>query len=276
MGRAATSYGRYQVPEPPSALRCLHFHQGGPLREVDHEPKMAVLDQEDLLAQGIRVSSFIPGAQDVDALGSCTANATTVALSNVLSEAEFAEFIGRDGSPNPIYTDTRAAEVAAICFYHQCTDQTGSTAEEWPPTDCGSSGPYIVSMLERLGLASGAKIAHAGEDLVSLMQTDGVLMGSPWLQVWEQPDSEGFIDGDGSLKILEEQIREGVAGGHETYLCKIVQLAFLPSGLVDPEHTILEGRNSWTSAWGHGGNYRVHLSTLVRIAAQCDFRQLIA
>lgn len=74
------AYGRFQVAEAPSALRALHFHTTEKLKTVDHEPKVAVLDQEDLLAQGIRVSQFIQGAKDVDALGSCTAQATVAKL----------------------------------------------------------------------------------------------------------------------------------------------------------------------------------------------------
>lgn len=272
-------YGRYQVPEPPSALLSLHAHAGGGLKPVDHEPKMGVLDQQNLLAQGIRVSEFIPGAQDVDALGSCTANATTVALSNVLDRDVFALFIrdlGRVDGDLAVYVATAAAERAAIGFYHRCTDQTGNPGQEWPPTDCGSSGPYIVSELEALKLITGQRIAHGADNLVSLMQRDGVLMGSPWLNAWEEPTPDGFIDGDGSASTLQRQIGLGIAGGHETYLCAVEKLVVSPAGHVDPYRTILRGRNSWSASWGDHGCYRVHLSTLVTLGGHCDFRQIRA
>lgn len=275
-------YGRIQVPEAPSALLSLHVHDGTtPLKEVDYETPLGVLDQSDLLEQGIHTSRFIPDCMtDADALGSCTANATLEALAVLLSEAAFLAFckqiINSTYADHPEnYEQTAALERAAIAFYHCCTDQTGQPAEEWPPTDCGSSGPYIVTELQRLGVVSGAKLATAGESLVSLMQTGPVLMGSPWFYAWEEPDAQGFIDGDGSPGAIEASINSGVAGGHETTLVAIEKLTLLPTGHVDPLNTVIRGRNHWTKSWGADGCYRVHLSTLVAIGGQCDFRQLV-
>jgi hypothetical protein len=264
-----TKFGRYQVAEAPSALMRLHWHTGTELKTVDHEPRVGVLDQEDLLAQGIRVSSFIPGAQDADALGSCTANATTSALSNALPQAEFLKATGAAS-----YADTKSAEEWAIRFYHQCTDQTGDPAQEWPPTDCGSSGPFIVSELQHLGLATADKIAHGADNIVSLMQTDGLLAGIPFLNAWMQPDSAGFVDGDGSPETLRTQIEQGVAGGHEIYLSAVEQVV-MDGRHVDPAKTVLRFRNSWTAGWGDHGSARFHLSTLVALGHYCDFRQLV-
>lgn len=267
-----TKFGRYQVAESFSALARLHHYSGATaLKAVEHMPPLGVLDQEDLKAQGIDVSTFIAGAtKNIDALGSCTANATTVALSNALSQAEFLHTT-RAGS----YNDTVGAERWAITFYASCTHQTGDTSTEWPPTDCGSSGPYIVSELEALGLASGDRIAHGADNIVSLMQTDGVLVGSPWFESWMEPDAHGFIDGDGSASALETAIRSGVAGGHETYHWGIEHLALTATGAVDPFNTIMLARNSWSSSWGDAGNFRYHLSTLVMLGQYCDIRQLV-
>ena len=271
MSREATAYGRFQVPEAPSALRAIHWHRGGKLRSVDHEPKVGVLDQEDLIAQGIDTSKLIPGAKKVNALGSCTANATTAALSNLLSEAEFLKLTGCSS-----YDDVVTAEEWAIGFYHRCTDQTGQPAQEWPPTDCGSSGPYIVEELQTEKLASGAQIAHGARNIVSLMQTDGLLIGSPFLNAWEEPSANGFIDGNGTLAELERAISLGVAGGHETYWSAIEKIAFDNLGRVDPFGTIIRGRNSWTKSWGDAGSYYCHLSTFVALGQYCDWRQLQA
>ena len=269
MSRPQTSYGRFQAPESPSSLMRLHFHAGQPLKTADHEPKVAVLDQEDLIAQGIHVSSFIPGAKDVDALGSCTANATTAALSNLLPEENFLHLIeGTD------YNSTVAAEEWAIGFYHRCSDQTGDPSQEWPPTDCGSSGPYIVQELQREGLISGDQIAHGAQNIVSLLQSGCIIQGTPWLNAWEQPDPQGFIDGNGSLSTLEAQIRQGVAGGHETVLSAVEKLALSATGKVIAAQTVIRIRNSWTAGWGDHGSCRVHLSTLEAIGSSCDFRQL--
>lgn len=264
-------YGQYHVAETPSSLMRLHFHSGGALKEVDHEPKVGVLDQQDLLKQGIRVSEFIPGAKDVDALGSCTANGTTAAVSNILSEAAF---LGLTKAKS--YQDVVAAEKWAIGFYHACSDQTGNPAQEWPPTDCGSSGPYIVQMLEHLKLIRSDRIAHGAQNIVSLMQTDGLLAGFPFMNIWEQPDADAFIDGNGTAEDLQQAIRLGVAGGHETYLSAIEKLTVSATGQVDPFNTVIRARNSWSPTWGDHGSYRVHLSTLAMLGNHADFRQLVA
>ncbi len=276
-------YGRYQVAEAPSALLSFHFHDGStPLREVDNETPLGVLDQSDLLAQGIHTSRFIPGCKvDAPALGSCTANTAMEALAKLLPEAEFLalckRLIDHAASNAPTsYADVVGAERAAIAFYSRCTDQTGDPSTEWPPTDCGSSGPYIVELARALGVVAGEKIATAGESLLSLMQTGIVMMGSPWFYKWEEPDAQGFIDGNGSIPAIEESIRSGVAGGHETSLTAIEKLALLPTGHVDLVNTVLRGRNHWTKPWGDQGCYRIHASTLVAISGACDFRQLTA
>lgn len=267
-----SKFGRYHVPEPLSRLNRLHFHRGEPLTTVDHEPPISVLDQEDLLQQGIDCSAFIPGAApNLDALGSCTANATTAALSNVLDEQSFFETTGASS-----YTDTKGLEIFAIKFYDACTHQTGDPAQEWPPTDCGSSGLYCVDELERMKLVSGDKIAVGPQNIVSLLQTGGVMLGSPWFNAWMNPDVHGFVDGNGSLTYLEEALKSGVAGGHETYACAVEALQLTETGQVIPEATVIRVRNSWTSSWGDHGCYRIHLSTWAYLQNYCDFRQLVA
>jgi hypothetical protein len=275
-------YGRFQAAESPSALLDLHLTPpGATLKEVDHETPLGVLDQSDLIKQGIHCSRFIPGCRtDPPALGSCTANATLEALARLLPLSAFLSVCKRlinstYANPPKGYTDVVGAERAAIAFYHVCTAQTNDPSQEWPPTDCGSSGPYIVSELQRLGVISGQRIAHSGEDLISLLQADCVLMGSPWFFAWEEPDAQGFIDGDGSSSALEACIRSGVAGGHETTLVAIEKLTLLPTGHVDPRRTVLRIRNHWTKPWGDEGCCRVRLSTLNAIGGSTDYRQLV-
>ena len=268
----STAYGRFQAPEPPSALACLVTHDGTTeLKTVDWEPKVAVLDQQDLIAQGIFVDTFIPGAQRVNALGSCTANATTAAYSNITSETEFMRVTGATS-----FADAVGAEKWAITFYHICTDQTGDPSQEWPPTDCGSSGPFIVSELTTLKLISTANIAHGADNLCYLLQSGGVLQGTPFLYAWEEPGPDHFVDGDGSYATLQSQLRQGVAGGHETYISAIEKITVLPTGHVDPFNTVLRVRNSWSKSWGDSGSFYIHLSTLVALGSYCDFRQIVA
>jgi hypothetical protein len=251
----------------------LHLRTATTLTTSTHLPPLAVLDQEDLTAQGIDLQTLVSGARQVAALGSCTANATTAAMS-CLGLGDFERYTAALGRAPVAMTDAVAAEEAAICFYHRCTYETGTPATEWPTVDCGSSGPYIVQELEALGVIAGAQIAHGPTNIASLLQSGPVLMGSPWFQAWETPGALGMIDGDGSADAVQAAVGSGVAGGHETLLFGIEAIELTPSGLVTPAATIIVGRNSWSRSWGDDGNYRLHLSTLAMLGAYCDFRQL--
>lgn len=266
-----TKLGRLAVAEPPSTLRTLHHHDGSPLHTVDHEPPLAVLDQEDLLSQGIRTSQIVLGASDVDALGSCVFNATTAHLSGVLDQPTFQRVTGAVG-----YGDTLSAEEYAIRLYHATTDLTGDPSSEWPPTDCGSSGLFVCKELEAQKVIAGHKTAVGADNLVSLLQGGTVIVGQPWFQSWFTPGPGAFVDGDGSAGALEASIESGVAGGHETCISAVERLEFTPAGLVDPFNTVLRVRNSWSSSFGDHGSYRIHASTYVMLGGYCDFRQMQA
>lgn len=266
-----TLFGRFHAPEPLSNLAALHRYTGTGLRAVDHEPKVGVLDQEDLFAQGIDTSVLVPGAPKADALGSCTEQANHSALSNVMTEARFFSFTGASS-----YDDVVGVEKSAIVSYARCTHQTGDPSQEWPPTDCGSSGQYIVSDDVSQGLVKGAALAHDAESICSLLQSDGLLVGQPFLNAWMEPDSKGFIDGDGSYSRFQSDMEQGVAGGHETYWSAIEAIHLTASGLVDANKTVIRARNSWSKNWGDKGSYRFHLSTFLYIVNYCDFRQLQA
>lgn len=285
-----TSFGRFQVAEPPSKMALFHFHRDDvALKEVDWWPKCAILDQEDLAAQGINVASFIPGAaQGVNALGSCTAQTFIEWASWALPVEEFTKLIAAllalVGLTVPvyaqgadIYSDTKTLEIAAIVFYFRCTHQTGSPAQEWPPTDCGSTGLYVFEEGQRIGAVAGEQLAHGAANIVSLMQHGPLLGGIPFLNAWMQPlASDNYcVDGDGAVNTLREQIAEGVAGGHELLFPKIAQLAVV-AGQVDPLHTIIEFPNHWSRNWADQGRARIHLSTFVTLGQYCDFRRFLA
>jgi hypothetical protein len=267
-GMGATKYGRYQVAETPHSLLSLHVRTAESLREVEWTPPLGVLDQEDLVEQGIHVATLVPGAKEVDALGSCVANAGTAALSAVLPQERFFAVSGCAS-----YTDVVTAEKFAIQLYHYLTDETGDPSTEWPPTDCGSSGPYLVEGLVRKGLIAGAQVASGADNIVSLLQGGGVVQGTPFFTAWETPDEAGFVDGNGTHAALEAAIRSGVAGGHETYIWRILKLVLSATAVVDPFKTILVVRNSWTESWGDEGNFLIHLSTLEMLGGYCDFRR---
>lgn len=277
-----SKFGRYAVAEPPHNLGL--FHHRDPestvaLKEVDHEPAVEVLDQEDLDKQGIDTSVLIPGAPKVVALGSCVFNTAVEATSNAVPAAAFNQLPAKLGLETvaELCDDTRVAEECAIVMYHQGTDQTGDPSQEWPPTDCGSSGVYMVELLKKLGVIHSQRIAHGPDNVASLLQKDGVCVGSPFLNAWMEPGADGFVDGNGKLSTVQHQIQLGVAGGHEYYLSAIEKLVLLRTGAVDPWNTVIRFRNHWTKSWGDHGSGRMHLSTLTLVlASYADFRQLVA
>ena len=267
-GITATKFGRYSVAEP-MRFDVLHLHRGAPLRTVDHEPPIPVLDQEDLLKQGIDTSTLIPGAQKVDALGSCTANATAVSLAERLTSA------GRALPVDLTPTSAVLGEEWAIRFYNACTDQTGDPSQEWPPTDCGSTGLYCCHELIKQRLARTYKTAHGAQNIASLLQGGTVIQGTPWFNAWFEPGPGGFIDGDGSQDALEAAISSGVAGGHETCISALEKIAATATGKVEPQACVVRVRNSWSAAFGDHGSFRMRLSTLAMLGSQCDFKQFV-
>lgn len=267
-GPTPTKFGQYRVAEPLRFDR-MHLHLGGELREVSWGIPIPVLDQEDLTKQGIDTATLIPGAQQADALGSCTANATTASLAERYAAA------GKDLPAGLSTSDAKADEEFAIRFYHACTYQTGDPSQEWPPTDCGSTGLYCCQELERQSLIGSYNTATGGLNLLSLLQGGTVIMGSPWFNSWFNPDSQGFVDGDGSMGALQAANDSGVAGGHETCIREIAQLAQASNGTVDLQNTVLRVRNSWSADWNLGGDYLIHASTLDYLSQYVDYKQFV-
>lgn len=265
-GATPTKFGRYAVAEP---MRFARFHRPQPassLKTVSWTIPVPVQDQEDLFAQDIDTSALIKGAARVDALGSCTAQATTVCYAerSVATNGSLPKFLSA--------TDAVANEKWSIVFYHQTTDLTGDPSQEYPPTDCGSTGLYCCQELERLGLIKSYTSGSDVEQLLSMLQTGTVIQGTPFFNSWMSPDQDGFIDGDGSRRAIEEAIDSGVAGGHETCIYAIESLGSL-------QKTVLGIRNSWGDGWGLKGNFRMHASTLDYLCryagSQVDFKSFV-
>lgn len=277
-GLTPTKLGRVQSV-PPMQLQRLHVATAASqLKEVSWTVPIPVLDQEDLISQGIDTSQLVKGAAKVDALGSCTCNAGTAHLAERFAAAGVpVSGIGFFESPATLATtNAKACEEFAIALYHAVTDQTGDPSSEWPPTDCGSSGFYVCTELERLHFASSYKAASGVLGALSLIQTGTVMQGLPWFKAWFQPDSQGFIDGDGSVDAFMAALDSGVAGGHETLQIGIPQLALTSSGQVDLASTVIRVRNSWSTSWGPlGGDFLVHASTLDLLSAYADFKQIV-
>jgi len=254
--------GRHQILDARS-LPFIHRHHGGSLKPALWQPKTPVLDQQDLLAQGINVASLVPGGvPGTDALGSCTGNAGTAALSTVLTAVQ-CEAAGLS------LTDPAAAEQFAIRLYAEATRQDEWLAQQWPPTDCGSSGLGVARALRARGLVGSYVHAADADGIASLLQSGPLMLGMPWYNAWfEPPGSGAFVDD------APYWSTSGLAGGHEVCAVGLETVVQDTSGRVVPERTVLLIRNSWSRSWGDQGHFRMRLSTYTSQRRQIDVQQL--
>lgn len=277
-GPTSTKFGQVAVAEP-LRFDLLVFHDNAILKEVEHEIPIPVLDQEDLHKQGVEVTKLVPGAQDTDALGSCTCNTGTAHIAERWAAAgkDLAglKLTGGTGAISISATDSMADEEFAILLYHLVTDQTGNPSQEWPPTDCGSNGLYVCQGLIAQGFATSYNAAPNVTAALTLLQTGTVMQGGPWFNSWMNPDANGFVDGDGSYEAVRAAMKSGVAGGHETLQRGIPQLAQASNGTVDLHNTVIKVRNSWSGQFGLNGDYLLHASTLNYLARYYDYKTAI-
>lgn len=251
--------GRHKVLDPRS-LAYRRPYTGETIRTVEWAPRVPVLDQQDLLAQGIKTSDMFQGVDDVDALGSCTANAATACLS-VLLTAEACAKAGLDT------TDAAAAERWAIGLYADATTADEWLDYTWPSDDCGSSGLGVAKALRRRGLIDQYGHATTAEELCALLQTGPVLMGVPWYDAWFTP-----VGADAFLDEIPNWDQSPVAGGHEIVVTALESIAYNDDQL-DYKHTVLRAQNSWGSGFGDRGSFRLSLALYQQLRADIDVVQ---
>ncbi|MCA1220243.1 hypothetical protein [Streptomyces sp. 8L] len=252
--------GRHLVLDPRS-LAYQRPYDGETIKPVEWAPKVPVLDQEDLLAQGIRTSQIVPGADDVDALGSCTANAATAVVS-VLQDADSLQKAGLD------VTDAVAAEKWAIGLYHDATLQDEWLEQQWPVDDCGSSGLGVVKALKSRGLIDQFSVATTAEEVARDFAAGAELWGVPWFQAWFEPTTSSAL-----LDDIKGWERSGVAGGHEIAAIALEDVKFDKTDRLDLKRTIVRFRNSWTTSYGDEGCFRMSFALYQKIRAQVDVKQ---
>ncbi len=250
--------GRHQVLDPRS-LAYRRAYDGQPLRATAWEPRIPVLNQTNLLAQGIRTAQAYGLDDDVDDLASCTGNAAAALLSILLSpeQAYAAAFNTADAS---------SAEHFAIGLYADATTCDQWSEAAWPTQDVGSSGLGVAKAMRRRGLIDQYGHATTAEELCALLQTGPVLMGLPWHAAFSDPDTQGFIDTD------SDWASSPLEGGHEVCVTALEDVAYT-DGALDPDHTVLRFRNSWGAPWGDHGDGRLYLSTYLALRHETDVIQ---
>lgn len=251
--------GRHLVLDPRS-LAYRRPYDGQPLHATAWEPRIPVLDQTNLNAQGIHLTQAYGLDDDLDALASCTGNAATAALS-ILLDKDRARAAGLDT------VDAAAAERFAIELYAQATECDQWHDLAWPSRDCGSSGLGVAKAMRARGLIDQYGHATTAEELCALLQTGPVLMGLPWYADWTQTtDRDGFVDA------VPGWMGSPLEGGHEVCVTALEAVAFRDDQL-SPEHTVLRFVNSWSSSWGDHGSGRLRLSTYLALRDQVDLVQ---
>ncbi|MFJ9420675.1 hypothetical protein [Streptomyces sp. NPDC101249] len=252
--------GRHLVLDPRS-LAYRRRYQGEPVQPVEWAPKVPVLDQQNLLAQGIRTSLLVDGVDDTDALGSCTANAAT-ALISVLRTADDLQAAGLD------VTDPVAGEEWAIGLYSDATHRDQWHEVAWPSQDCGSSGLGVAKALRARGLVDQYGHATTAQELCRDLQTGPVLMGMPWRDAFFTPPA-----GSALLDDIPGWESSPVEGGHEVCITALEAVGVDVSGGLDYSRTILRIRNSWGTGWGDGGHFRMSLALYQALRSEIDLIQ---
>lgn len=251
--------GRHLVLDPRS-LAYRRRYTGDPLHPTEWAPKIPVLDQQNLQAQGIHTSSLFDSVDDVDALASCTGNAATTLLS-VLHDAATLAAAGLD------VADSAAAEQWAISLYADATAQDQWNDAAWPSQDCGSSGLGVAKALRARGLIDQYGHATNAEELCALLQTGPVLMGLPWYSDFTQTsDRDGFIDATPGW------LGSPLEGGHEVCITALEAVA-TEDGHLLPDHTVLRFINSWGTTWAARGEGRLRMTTYLALRDQVDLIQ---
>ncbi|MCX5000980.1 hypothetical protein [Streptomyces longwoodensis] len=251
--------GRHQVLDPRS-LAYRRRYTGETIVPAEWHPTAPVLDQQNLLAQGIHTSQLYLEVGDVDALGSCTANAATCLISALHTPQTLAA-AGLD------VTDPAAAEAWAIGLYSDATHRDQWMSEAWPSTDCGSSGLGVAKALRSRGLVDQYGHATTAEELCALLQNGPVLAGLPWYSAWFDPAGASAL-----LDDVPGWDRSPLAGGHEVCITALETVTHT-DGALDYERTILRARNSWSTAWGDAGHFRLSLALYQAIRSEVDLVQ---
>lgn len=194
-------------------------------RHVRHDPRSwayayAAADPRTL--SSVRHSSHIP-TLDQGQLGSCTGNAATKCLSYepFWNESVVQAIIGPDATTDEAY---------AVGVYSAATkidDYPGA----YPPTDTGSDGLSVATVLKTRGLISGYQHAFSLEALLTALARQPVIVGTEWRQDMFHPAADG-----------RQRITGAVAGGHEYCLDEL-----------DVERQRVWMQNSWGATWGLQG-----------------------
>ena len=198
-------------------------------RHVEHDPRSLDHPAPQAPVQRSVLWPHHAPILDQGQIGACTGNA----LADCLNTDFFAA-----SRPNGYLT-----EADALKFYELAT-QLDNVEGTYPPDDTGSSGLAVCKAGKQLGYLSGYKHSFGFAHFCSTLQTQPVIVGTPWTADMFNP-VQGFVSPTGDVQ-----------GGHE----------YLALG-VDYTRKVLTFLNSWSDQWGDGGRFYMHFK---------DFQTLLA
>lgn len=208
-------------------------------RHVCHDPRSrgyGVAEQDQVTPGHIAHVRHTP-TLDQGQLSSCVGNATT----GMLGTSPFFD--------SPPVRGLMLDEAYAVGLYSEASHLDGVPGY-YPPVDGGSSGLGAAKALRRRGLIERYEHAFSIKGMLTALKRAPVIVGTVWLTGMSNPDSRGFVHLSGSVE-----------GGHE-YLCR----EFEPAARLNDG--VLTFDNSWGSAWGDAGRFRISVKNFAYLLAQ--------
>jgi hypothetical protein len=224
--------------------RPTDVHDGRLGRHIEHDPKSRNHDVEarstvSTVIRPVLWARYSP-ILDQGNLGSCTGNALT----------------GWLGCAPHALTPQAASpydEPFAVKRYERAT-ATDTFSGTYPPDDTGSSGLAVCKAAKKDGIIGSYAWAFTVSGLLRALQHGPVIVGTPWLEGFDRPDSSGLVLPTGSSR-----------GGHE-YLIRGVQPA-RAGGPIDGSAP-LWGDNSWGVGFGVNGSFHYTVDAWAKLRAQ--------
>lgn len=220
---------RYRIPQAP----------GNPFplgRHVNHDPRSrayAFKAPAGISYSAVKWSRHVT-VFDQGNLGSCTGNAAI----GCMATGNFYATIS--GEPQRYTLD----ESGAIACYEYAT-MIDPYPGEYPPTDTGSDGTSVATVLKTASMISGYTHALTLDDAMAALQNQPLIFGLDWYENMFYPTADGTLKVSGAL-----------AGGHEIVVDEW-----------DPVTSRVGITNSWADGWGLGGRAYIPLA---------GFKQLLA
>lgn len=210
--------GRHKVHDSRSISYAYGSMPWRSLRTTVHQRHIPILDQENLRTQGIDVHG------ELDSLGSCTGNAAV----GFLGTMPWFNTIGSELAQQ--LRDPKTAQEYAIGVYSDAT-KIDEIPGEWPSDDTGSSGLAVAKVLVDRGLMKTYLHAFGLTPLITALQSQPILFGTPWYESMFTPDDKGRLE-----------VRGAQVGGHQVMIDAVYM-----------DQRLFRIPNSWGPTWGRQG-----------------------